>query len=113
MQGQLVLDVADPVGGGAAALLDVDRVQLAFDVLPPELEEFLQLRKFRGEVEFLPDEGLQQRRMIRKAVDDLGRGQPISSSLQLVQGHGTRLSTITLPPQQASPDKGSNATENC
>src|SRR5437868_1143043 len=68
VQGQLVVDVAEPVGGGAAALLDVDRVQFAFDVAAPELEEFAELREFGGEVEFLPDEGLQQGGMVRQPV---------------------------------------------
>src|SRR5260221_10132205 len=34
-----MLDVTEAVGGAAAALLDVDRVQLALDVLFPEFEK--------------------------------------------------------------------------
>jgi hypothetical protein len=34
-----MIDVADAVAGGAAALLDVDRMQLALDILLPEFEE--------------------------------------------------------------------------
>ena len=84
MQRQLVLDMADPVWRRAAALLDVDRVQLALDVGAPEFEEFAQLGKFRSQIEFLPDEALQQRGMVRQTVDDLGRGKPVALKLQLV-----------------------------
>src|SRR5512135_3576998 len=87
MQRQAVLDVAEAVGRCAAALLDVDRMQLPLDVLFPEVEEFAQLGKIGSEVEFLPDEGLQQHRVIRQAIDDLRGGQPVPAKLQFVEGH--------------------------
>src|SRR5260221_10559008 len=87
MQRQGMLDVAEAVGDGAAALLHIDRVQLALDVLFPEFEELAQLGKIRGEVEFLPDEALQQGGMVRQPVDDLRGGDPVPFGLQLEEGH--------------------------
>src|SRR5271170_1817068 len=87
MQRQGMLDVAEAVGEGAAALLHIDRVQLALDVLLPEFEELAQLGKIRSEIEFLPDEALQQRGMVRKQVDDLCGGEPVPLGLQLEEGH--------------------------
>src|SRR5437660_11003120 len=82
-----MLEVAEAVGSGAAALVDVDGMQLALDVAAPELEESVEFGKFGGEVEFLPDEGLEQRRVVRQAVNDLGRRQPIAPGLELEEGH--------------------------
>ena len=64
MQRQLVLDVADPVRPRAAALLDVDREELALDVVAPEFEKFAQFGEIGRKVEFLPDEALQQGRVV-------------------------------------------------
>src|SRR5438132_14382458 len=72
MHRQGMVDVAEAVGEGAAALLHVDRVELALDVLSPEFEELAQLGKIRGEIKFLPNEALQQGRMVGQPVDYLG-----------------------------------------
>src|SRR5579872_6801581 len=82
-----MLEMAKAVRRGAAALLDVDRVQFALDVAAPEFEEFAELGKLRGEVEFLPDERLQEGRVVRQAVEDFGGRQPVAPGLQLVNGH--------------------------
>src|SRR5437660_435982 len=87
VHGHGMLDVAEAVGDGAAALLDIDRVQLALDVLFPEFEKLAQLGKFGGEIEFLPDEALQQRGVVRQPVDDLRGGEPVAHDLQLEEGH--------------------------
>jgi len=44
-------------------------------------------RIIRRQVESLPDEALQQSRMVRQVIDDLGRRQPIPPHLQLVRVH--------------------------
>src|SRR3954468_22018585 len=96
MQSQLMLEMADPVRRRAAALLDIDRVQLALDVAAPEFEEFAQLGKIGSQVEFLPDEALQQRGVIRQPVKNLRRGEPVALKLQLVYRH-VRVLIVTVP----------------
>src|SRR6266851_180577 len=103
--------MAEAVGGGAAALLDVDRMQSALDVVTPELEEFVQLRIIGGEVEFLPDEGLEQRGMVRHAVDDLGGGEPVPPRLQLVEGHAAPRDCCIASGTQACRDNSTVAIE--
>ncbi len=51
-------------------------MQLAVEVPAPKVEKFLEFGKTRGKVEVLPDIGLQERRMIGQAVEDLGCGEP-------------------------------------
>ena len=62
---------ADQRGGG-----DADGMQGPLDLAAPELEEAGELGEVRREVQLLPDEGLQDARMVRHVVQDLGRGQP-------------------------------------
>src|SRR5580765_4703518 len=88
--------MAEAVGRAAAALLHVDRMQLALDVVAPELEELVELGKIGRQVEFLPDETLEQGGMVGQPVDDLCRGEPIPPDLQLVSGH-VRASRLGLP----------------
>src|SRR5438128_10463943 len=82
-----MLDVADSVRGAAAALLHIHRMQLALEVAAPEFEEALEFGIIRREVEFLPDEALQQGGMVRQVIDDLCGGEPVPPNLQLVSGH--------------------------
>ena len=58
------------------------RVQLAFDVAAPEIEEPVQHRKIRCEIHVLPDEALQDARVIGQAINNLCRGQVIVAKLQ-------------------------------
>ncbi len=51
-------------------------MQLALDLALPEREEPGELRKARREVVALPDEALQQRRVVGQAVEDFGGRQP-------------------------------------
>ena len=53
--------------------------QLALELRRPEVEEALEFGKARVKVVVLPDVGLQQRRVVRQAVEDLGRRQAVSS----------------------------------
>src|SRR5580700_8965208 len=87
VQREQMLDVADSVRGAAAALLHIHRMQLALDVAAPEFEEALEFGIIGGQVEFLPDEALQQGRVVRQVIDDLGGRQPVPPKLQLVSGH--------------------------
>ena len=83
MQRQLMLDVPEAGRADAAALLDVHGVQLALNAVAPEFEKALQFRVIRRQVEFLPDEALQQGRMVGEMIDDLRRGEPVPFELQL------------------------------
>jgi hypothetical protein len=67
------------------------RVQLAFDVAAPEIEEAVQHRKIRCEIHVLPDEALQDARVIGKVIKNFCRGQAIVAKLQMQVAHGTTL----------------------
>src|ERR1700683_4968483 len=60
-----------------AALADPHRMQLAVDVLAPEIEKLAELEKIRRDVEFLPDKNLQSVGIVRQPVDDLRRRQAV------------------------------------
>src|SRR5258707_12330962 len=87
VQRQRMLEVAEAARAEAAALLYTHRMQLAVDAAAPEFEKALQFRIIRRQVEFLPDEALQQSRMVRQMIDDLGCGQSIPPHLQLIRIH--------------------------
>src|SRR6266851_10298330 len=82
-----MLDVAEAVRCGAAALLHIYRMQLALDIVAPELEELAQLGKIGSEIEFLPDEALEQGGVVRQPVNDFCGGKPVPPDLQLISGH--------------------------
>src|SRR5262245_5358000 len=60
MQAQRRCDVAKPCAPGEPGLPDLYRMQLAFDVVAPEIEKPAQFRKIRRSIEPLPNEALQQ-----------------------------------------------------
>jgi len=62
-------------------------MQPAVDVVAPEIEEALQLRIARRQVQLLPQEGLQQPRVIGQVVQDLRRGQAVALQLTFEIGH--------------------------
>ncbi len=62
-------------------------MQLAVDAAFPEMQEFVKHGKFRCQIEFLPDEALQDFGMIGHVIKDFGRGQPISAQTQLETTH--------------------------
>jgi hypothetical protein len=51
------------------------------------MQEFVEHRKFRSQIEFLPDEALQDFGVIGHVIKDLGRGQPVSAQTQLKTAH--------------------------
>jgi hypothetical protein len=108
-----MFDVPDAVRRAPAALLHIDRVQLALDIVAPELEELVELGKIGREVEFLPDETLQQGGVVRQPVDDLRRGEPIPPDLQLIRGHVRASLSHFAPRIRASRHAGSGAIEKC
>src|SRR5215471_13443946 len=67
-----------------------DRVQRAFQGLEPEIEEFVERRKYRTEIVILPDIALQQPRVIRPPVQNVSCGQPIAFKLppKVLRHHG-------------------------
>ena len=54
------------------------RVQLAIKLGLPEVKKCIQFGEFRAQIVFLPDEGLEQGRVIGPAIKDLGRRQPVA-----------------------------------
>src|ERR1700722_19759679 len=60
-----------------ATLRHFHRMQLAVDVVAPEIEKLAELGEIRRDIEFLPDEGLQGVGLVGQAIDDLRRGQPV------------------------------------
>src|SRR5580692_9161427 len=52
--------------------------QRSFELFLPEREEILQRRKFREQIVILPDVGLQQRGVIRHAIENLRRRQSVT-----------------------------------
>ena len=57
------------------------RVQWAFELLEPEIEEFVQLREYRAPVIALPDIGLQKPGVIWPPVQDVGCRQSLPFEL--------------------------------
>src|SRR6516225_3922970 len=57
------------------------RVERTVELLLPEGEEILQRRELRKQIVILPDVGLQQRGMIRHAIEDMCRRQPVRQDL--------------------------------
>src|SRR6202022_698732 len=58
-----------------------DGEQRAVELFLPEGEKILQRREFRKQIVILPDVGLQQRGMIRHAIQNLRRRQPVTQHL--------------------------------
>ena len=56
---------------------DFDHIKLAFQLSFPKLQEFVQDRKAWGNVQILPDIGLQQGWMVGYMVDYFRRGQAV------------------------------------
>ena len=72
-----------PVRWAKQAMMGKDhRMQRSIDFPFPEVDEIVECRKFRRQIILLPDEQLQQMRMIRQMIIDLGGGQPIAGQLQ-------------------------------
>src|SRR5579862_8207309 len=86
-------------------------MELALDVLPPEFEELVQLGKIGREVEFLPDEALQQGGVVGQPVDDLRGGEPVPFALQLEEGHVRASRSLYFPVAQPCRFGGSGAIE--
>src|SRR3954447_5651189 len=61
---------------------DADRVERTLELAVPELQKASQGREIGSEVVFLPDIELEEVRMVRQTVVDLGRRQPIALQLQ-------------------------------
>jgi hypothetical protein len=57
-------------------------MQLAFDIADPEIEEAAQHGKMGGDIEMLPEEGLQHVRVIREMVEDLRGGEAVAPELE-------------------------------
>ena len=87
MQRQRVLVVAEAGRAGAAALPHIHRMQFAFDVGAPEFKKAPQLGIIGRQIEFLPDEALEQGGVVRQPIDDFCRSEPVPLKLQLERGH--------------------------
>lgn len=69
--------VTDSLAGGEAGGGDSDGMQRSFQVAAPEIQKFVQHRVAWGDIEVLPDEGLQQAGVVRQMIQDLRGGQAI------------------------------------
>jgi hypothetical protein len=81
---------------GAAGVTDPHGVDHRVDLAPPEVQEALDPGEVRRLVERLPQELLQQGRMVGHVIDDLRRGQAVASQLQFELGaHAVRSDGLT------------------
>jgi len=88
MQPELAVDRLQLGRLDQLAMRDLHRVQRAFQLLLPERQEALQLRKFREQIVSLPDVGLQQPTMIGTPIQDVcGRQAKASNLLAEVVRH--------------------------
>ncbi len=81
MQVQLRRGEAHLVSGDELSRGHLDRMHLAVEVRLPKIEELRQRGKFRSEIIVLPDERLEEKRMVGEMVEDFRRGQAIKWSL--------------------------------
>ena len=63
---------------GGLGVRDPDGVEGAVEVGPPKRQEFTQARKLRGNVELLPNEGLEKVRVIGHSIGDFGGCETIA-----------------------------------
>ena len=87
MQAKRGANVAEPRPCRRPRLSDPDRVELAFEVAAPEFQKAAQLGKVRSTIELLPDEALQDSRMIRHVVEDLRRRKAVAPQLKVQGAH--------------------------
>ncbi len=59
-------------------MADADAVDRTVELFSPEGEKFDQRGKFRGDVVVLPKKALQDQRVVRHPVKDLGRRQAVA-----------------------------------
>lgn len=75
MEDQAAFHGAEFGGFDEFAVGDADGVEFGVEFGAPEVEEFVEHGKLRGDVEQLPDELLQDGRMVGQMVEDLGSFQ--------------------------------------
>ena len=104
MQPGLAVDRADLGWLDQLRMRHCDRVQRAFQGLQPEIEGFVERRKYRAEIVILPNIALQQPGVIRPPVENVGCGQPIAFKLppKVLRHHGP-LHPITRDVSRLSP----------
>src|SRR5215204_3647282 len=70
---------------------DGHRMKRPLELPGPERQEIVQHRELRCQVVFLPDEGLEQVRMVRQAIQDIGGRQPVALELtdEILREHET------------------------
>jgi len=57
--------------------IDTDGMELAVELVPPKVQEFVQGRKARCNIEVLPDKQLKQTRMVGQMIQDFRGCQAI------------------------------------
>lgn len=84
------------------------RMDHRIDFAPPEVEEAVYARILRGEVERLPDEALQERRMVGHVVENFGRRQApaLEPQSQFVAVHALRPPGCGSLQASVSPSRG-------
>src|SRR4249919_194900 len=81
MQPELAVDRADLRRLDQPRMGHGHRVQRAFELLEPEVEELVQFRKYRAQVVALPDIALQEPGVVRPPVQDVRRRQSVAFEL--------------------------------
>src|SRR5438874_1912777 len=81
MQAELAVHCPDFGGPDQARMRDRHRMERAFQLLQPERQKSVENGKSRTEIVVLPNKCLQHRRMIRKPIENLRRGQAIALEL--------------------------------
>ena len=87
------------------ALGDAHGMELAIEFRLPEFQELAQDRIFRVEIVFLPDESLQQFRMIGHVIENFSRRQSVAFQQQSLR-FDWHTSSSPKPPHK--PNKGSS-----
>src|SRR5688572_29287080 len=74
-------------------------VQRPFELAGPEVQELVQHRKLRRQIVFLPNERLQQLRVVRQPVKDRRRRQPVTLELtdERLRDHETSFLEAKVP----------------
>ena len=81
VQLEFPIDTAPLVGADQAVVRVADRMQRTIEACLPEIQEPAHFGKIGGEIVLLPDVALQDRRVIRQVVEDLGGRQTIALQL--------------------------------
>src|SRR5687767_3262623 len=90
MQAKLAFDEGELGRRDQPPMRDPDTIERAVEIGGPEVQKIRKLGKARREIVILPDIALEEARMVRDAIEDLGRGEgeALDLALEGMVGHG-------------------------